>query len=444
MTPPLVYNVVDASNRLQRRQMNAREERGLVIAAMCKLNQAGDAWLVPSQSGERIYQVNVRLQTCTCPDHQEGGFKCKHLYAVEFTIKREVNPDGTVTDTKSVTFTQKTTYTQNWPAYNLAQTTEKHRFQELLFDLCERLAQPPRVPGRVGRNPVLFSDALFAIGCKIYGTLSSRRSMCDLADAHDDGYLSRRIHYNSVNAYLENPEVTPILKAMIARSALPLRAVDRDFAIDSTGFTSSKFVRWFDHKYGVTRQKHTWVKAHFATGVKSNVVTAVRILDRDAADSPQFPDLTKDTAKGGFTIDEMSADKAYASLENFEAVADCGGTGFIAFKSNHTGAVGGLFEKMYHYYQFRQEEYMAHYHKRSNAESTVSMVKRKFGDHVRSRSDTAMVNEVLAKFLCHNLCVVIMSQCELGIEAIFWPEEPADPERNEIRKVKQNQALQAN
>ncbi len=47
------------------------------------------------------------------------------------------------------------------------------------------------------------------------------------------------------------------------------------------------------------------------------------------------------------------------------------------------------------------------YHKRSNVESTFSMMKRKFGDAVRSKSDTAMVNEVLCKVLAHNLCVLI-------------------------------------
>src|SRR5258707_13083513 len=34
---------------------------------------------------------------------------------------------------------------------------------------------------------------------------------------------------------------------------------------------------------------------------------------------------------------------------------------------------------------------------RSNAESTSSMIKRKFGDYLRSRSDVAMVNESLCK-----------------------------------------------
>jgi hypothetical protein len=35
-----------------------------------------------------------------------------------------------------------------------------------------------------------------------------------------------------------------------------------------------------------------------------------------------------------------------------------------------------------------------------------------------------MKNGVLCKFLCHNICVLIRSQCELGIEPVFWQDEP--------------------
>ncbi len=106
--------------------MNAREERGLIIAAKCKLNRKSpDCWLVPSQTeSDRIYRVDPEKQTCTCPDHQDAGHKCKHLYAVEITAQREVHEDGTVTDTQSITFTKKVTYKQNWPAYNTAQATK--------------------------------------------------------------------------------------------------------------------------------------------------------------------------------------------------------------------------------------------------------------------------------------------------------------------------------
>ena len=85
----------------------------------------------------------------------------------------------------------------------------------------------------------------------------------------------------------------------------------------------------------------------------------------------------------------------------------------------NAGAVGGHFEKAFHYFSFKREEYLQHYHKRSNVESTFSMVKRKFGDAVRSKTDVAMVNEVLCKLLAHNLCVLIQEEHELGIESVF-------------------------
>ena len=47
------------------------------------------------------------------------------------------------------------------------------------------------------------------------------------------------------------------------------------------------------------------------------------------------------------------------------------------------------------------------------------MIKAKFGDAVLSKSDTGQMNEVLAKVLAHNICVVIGAIHELGIEARF-------------------------
>src|SRR4029079_1088016 len=109
------------------------------------------------------------------------------------------------------------------------------------------------------------------------------------------------------------------------------------------------FERWFDHKYGVTRRRCLWVKVHAAVGVKTNVITAVRILDKDAGDAPQFRPLVEKTVEN-FTVKEVSGDKAYASEENFQAAVDVGGTAFIPFKSNTTGGIGGLCEKMFHYF----------------------------------------------------------------------------------------------
>lgn len=74
---------------------------------------------------------------------------------------------------------------------------------------------------------------------------------------------------------------------------------------------------------------------------------------------------------------------------------------------------------MYYRFQLKIDEFMAHYHTRSNAESTVNMIKAKFGKSVRSKTWTAQVNEVLCKVICHNICVVIQEMHELCIEPDF-------------------------
>jgi transposase len=407
--------------------MNAREQRGLIIAATCRLHRNDDGtWLVPSQTSRTAvgYVVNLEAKTCTCPDHTEGGFTCKHFFAASIVERRDVLPDGTIIETKTVTLTEKKTYKQDWPAYNVAQATEKRRVRVLLHDLCRNLPDRERREGQRGPKPHLVSDAVFSMAYKVYCGLSSRRFSTDLLEAHEMGFVTKPIPGMKVVSFFEDASFTPILKALIGYSARPLRSVETDFAIDSSGFASTRYERWFDQKYGITRLKCQWVKTHIASGVKTNIVTAVRILDKDAADSPQFVPLVKETRKH-FEIGEVSADKAYGSLDNFEAVAECGGQAFIAFKENATGAVGGHFEKAFHYFQFNQEEYMGKYHKRSNVESTYSAIKRKFGDSVMSKSDAAMVNEVLCKILCHNLTCLIQEEETLGVVPVFWKDETA-------------------
>jgi transposase len=143
---------------------------------------------------------------------------------------------------------------------------------------------------------------------------------------------------------------------------------------------------------------------------------------QDAADSPMFKPLLQTTA-ADFKIEGVCADKAYLSAENIEAVFKVGGSPYIHFKENTTGAVGGLFERAYHIFCAHREKWLEHYHKRSNVESTISGIKRLFGEHVRSRTDTASKNEVLCKILCYNLTCLIHSQCEMGIATDFWGDE---------------------
>ena len=87
---------------------------------------------------------------------------------------------------------------------------------------------------------------------------------------------------------------------------------------------------------------------------------------------------------------------------------------------------------LFGYFQFNRAGFLARYHQRSYAESTFSMIKAKFRDHVRSTNDVAMNNEVLLKILCHTIVVVHSAIIELGIEETFWPEKPNKAVREDV------------
>jgi transposase len=405
--------------------INEREQRGVLIAATCKLTKKGKVWLVPSQSGQGKYTVcpDIDQPHCSCPDHETTGAPCKHIFAARIVIQRELFDDGSVVETRQLTITEtRKTYPQNWTAYNAAQTNEKDIFQTLLRDLCEGLPDRPKTNGR---QWLKMSDAIFAAVFKVYSTMSARRFMSDLRDSHAKGYISKLPCHNSVLGVFESEDVFPILKALVERSATPLKAIETNFACDSTGFSGCRYDRWMEHKYGSPMKKvlRAWVKAHIMCGVKTNVVAAVEIHGQHAGDCVQLPDLLKTTAKN-FTVKEVSGDLAYSTEENLYEVDLIGASPMIPFKCNASPAKGGLWEKMLRYFQFHRDEFMGRYHLRSNVESTFSAVKRKFGDSLRSKTDVAMKNETLAKFICQNICCTIQEMYESGVDPTCWAELP--------------------
>jgi transposase/predicted nucleic acid-binding Zn finger protein len=420
--------------------LTERELKALEIAAKAKLQRSGDRWFVPAQTGKRGTYYTVKPDPaqphCTCPDFESRKLRCKHIFAVEYTIEREQTSDGESVVTETLRISRKT-YSQDWPSYNKAQTNEKEQFQKLLHELCNGIGEPSQ---NIGRPRVPLDDMIFSAAFKVYSTVSARRFMCDLHDSHTKGYISRVPCYNTIFKYFESELLTPHLQLLIEESALPLQAVESAFAVDSSGFSTSRFIQWVQAKHHNPKllEKRDWVKVHLMCGVKTNVVTAVEITDRFAADAPRFKSLVDATAQN-FVMSEVCADKAYLSAANLQVVADHSAMPYIPFKSNSASEWGlsgmrgsdkkakwqrksDLWRQMYHYYEFNQQWFMQRYHQRSNVESTFSMIKAKFGDSLRSKTKTAQVNEALCKILCHNLCCLIQSMYELEIKPEFWQE----------------------
>jgi transposase len=399
--------------------MDARKERGVQLAQRGHIVKQGDGWQVLSQTGNGHYLVKLdKTPSCTCPDFEVRRNKCKHIYAVECLIVWETVTDGrqtTVTQTKTI----RVTYKQQWPAYNAAQTEEKTRFVVLLHALCRLVDQPLQ---HQGRPRLLFSDILFSCIYKVYCCFSFRRFMSDLRDAETKQYIHKAPHFNSVSNYLADPTLTQTFAQLVTLSSLPLKGIENNFAVDSSGFSTCRFVRWFNKKYGWEIDNREWVKVHLMCGVDTKIITSVDVSGWAANDSPYFVPLLERTAKY-FQMQEVSADKEYLSHKNLEATAKANALPFIPFKVNTAiPTKNSIWSEMYHHFMYNREEFLSHYHQRSNVETAFSMIKAKFGDAVRSKSDIGQLNEVLCKVLCHNLCVLIQAIHELGIEPKFAKE----------------------
>jgi transposase len=385
--------------------LEARKERGLNIAKTCKITKNGNGWIVPSQSNGATYDVEFsefeNTQSCTCPDYQYRKIKCKHIFAVELIVTEEINEEGTVTQT----VTKRVSYAQNWQAYDHAQIHQKELFMQLLGDVTSTIPQPKYT---FGRPKLPLADMVFSSALKVFSTFSLRRFATDMEVAKERGLIDKVPYYSTVARYMESPELTPIIKDLITITSLALASVENDFTIDSSGFGTSRFIKWFDHKYGKDKDVRTWVKAHVACGVKTNIVTAVELTMTNERDSKFLPELVMQTAQN-FTVKEVSGDKAYSSRANLELINEIGAVPYIPFRKGTTGRAKNAptWKKMYHYFEYKNAEFLEHYHKRSNAETTFHMIKSKFGDSVRSKMEAAQVNEVLLKVLCHNICVVI-------------------------------------
>lgn len=127
-----------------------------------------------------------------------------------------------------------------------------------------------------------------------------------------------------------------------------------------------------------------------------------------------LPQLVKEVNRN-FDVKELDGDKAYSSRDNLALLDKLGIVPYIPFKSNSVKKPKGsrIWRDMYNYFTYNREAFLESYHQRSNIETAFFMIKSKFSDYVRSKNDTACINEILLKLICHNLCVVIQYSRDL-------------------------------
>jgi hypothetical protein len=89
--------VIEKSLARPGRTRSTREERGIAI-----FDERGDeiehvkgwTWLVPSCSGDVLYGVDLKSESCECPDFEGRGLPCEHVYAARIARSKSGECSG--------------------------------------------------------------------------------------------------------------------------------------------------------------------------------------------------------------------------------------------------------------------------------------------------------------------------------------------------------------
>ncbi len=437
------------------------KEQGLFITRRGEVVRLSeDSWSVSSSSRGKSFSVDLGRQTCTCRPGVVLLEKCAHIYAVDFALGHIAMPDeyddypgyqgepshgeyshhgygewnqeraysgntqtvvGRVKDaggTQGLSATsdkERKTYPQNWPAYNKAQTREAIDFPEILSRFISAVPEPTQ---HLGRPRIPRADKAFACVFKVYHCWSMRRISGLLKTPFDKEYIGCIPHFNVIIDWMQSPELTEILLYLITVSGLSLKHIEHTFAIDGTGLSTSRFVRWRSDKYKRSMKRREFIKVHAICGVETNIITAAAIsgwIGEESHDTNYFVPLLERTAKY-YGVEHILADKAYLSRVNAEFAEMVGAVPVIPTKINtviteiENTAWGRLIERN------QDESAFSRYYLRGNIETVFSTIERLFQKHIRTAHPVAQVNEALCKLLCHNIVVLIHERYKNGIE----------------------------
>ena len=382
----------------------------------------GRQWAVPSQTTASRYLVDIEGAICTCADYELRKGTCKHQHAVYYWIAwgRDVSADGTVTET--ITVKRQTYKQEDWSAYRESQRHEKEYVKRLARDLCVRIPQPARKPGR-GRNRRLRSDLAYEAIMKGYTNLSGSRLISDLNECFDDGYIVKVGHENSIHNFLASDETTPLLISLIEQAFIPLGAIENgQYAIDSTGMSPCIFDRYYSIRHeGVVARKQ-YLKLHIMAGVSTHGIATAKVTTASEQDSPQLVELLTRTRKGN-DVRELSADKGYSKISHHALLEELGIAAFIRFKDDAViHADPDAWSRNLAEFLLRRNQWLPRYHRRSNVETVFSMLKGKFGASIRAKRPRSQINEVLVKCLAHNLCCYVKAIFMSGLAPTVWTD----------------------
>ncbi|MBT4174853.1 transposase [archaeon] len=310
-------------------------------------------------------------------------------------------------------------YPQKWNKYDEAKTNEDQLFKRILIELLEKAIENQQ-PTR-GRRPIDKRTRIFCMCMKVYYRSDLRKCTSLLKEWKRLNYIDKAPCFKSIDNFFNDESMSDVLDDLILITALPLAKFEDTCGMDGTGFSLSRFDRWNNYKWGRHKGKQrVWRKAHLFAGCKSNIIIGVEVTEKNVPDIKMVEQVIGQKPLF-FEMQNFVADKAYSSRRVLGFIKELNMAPYIPFKKNVSSKSKGytIWNKMFKLFKEKPQEFMPIYNARSNLESSIHMVKQRFGDNLNTKKLKANVNEIKIKVLCHNICCLIVELFERRISIDF-------------------------
>jgi len=223
--------------------------------------------------------------------------------------------------------------------------------------------------------------------------------------------LERMPHYTTIHKFFQR--FSHYLFVLLLTQTSRLFELSGIVAIDSTGFSSNYASRYYMMiKYRQTKGvwSTSYVKNSAAVDVVKQVVLTSRCRNDHAHDSVDFIPVLKQTVKHA-GVRKVVADKGY-DFEHLHRFArnDAGVESIIPVRNMRRSRVHGRYRKM-----LLRKFDVRTYNQRNKIEAVFSVIKRKFGDTLYSRSWTLQKKEMKLMCIAYNIHRYVVCFIELEV-----------------------------